>query len=399
MINASPILKRLRLKSFLASLASLVLAATPVGAQHNKAATAPTLVTGSEVDLASAMKATWVQGEGPKSFEPGKVYIFECWATWCGPCIGMIPHVNDLHKKYHDKGLRVFGMSVWENDQQKVEAFVKKMGNRMTYPVAFTGQGSAFEKEWLTAAGAQSIPHAFIVRNGKLLGSTQASRLTDTLIQTILSGDAGAQKAADILSSANNNQENTDKMLQDIFVARRQNDADKMALILKELKAADPAHPSIQTQELLILMTRKDWPAAVTAINELPKSEAQKGFISMTGLQAAKPNNQGYSEDFLKALVNSYSDYVSNNKSPLGPNHFVCLSILQARIGDQENAIITAQKGIEASKFFHKDREFMTAAYTRFATSVKAGTVPTYAKLSEWIREARTAASPTPTKK
>jgi len=57
---------------------------------------------GSEVSLSPVMQAEWIKGEAPKSFEPGKVYIFECWSTKCGPCIGMIPHVNELHKKYYD---------------------------------------------------------------------------------------------------------------------------------------------------------------------------------------------------------------------------------------------------------------------------------------------------------
>ena len=56
------------------------------------------LVPGSEVSLSPVMQAEWIKGEAPESFEPGKVYIFECWSTKCGPCIGMIPHVNELHK-------------------------------------------------------------------------------------------------------------------------------------------------------------------------------------------------------------------------------------------------------------------------------------------------------------
>ena len=79
----------------------------------------PTLVVGSEASLAAITSVDWIQGEGPESWEPGKVYMFECWATWCGPCIAMIPHVNELHKKYYDKGLRVHGMSSWEEDRTK----------------------------------------------------------------------------------------------------------------------------------------------------------------------------------------------------------------------------------------------------------------------------------------
>ena len=50
-------------------------------AQETK--TEPTLVPGSEVSLSAVKAADWIQGAGPSAFEPGKVYIFECWATWC----------------------------------------------------------------------------------------------------------------------------------------------------------------------------------------------------------------------------------------------------------------------------------------------------------------------------
>ena len=126
--------------------------ATAAVAQKPK--TDPTLVPGSEVNLEAITGLDWVQGQGPTTFEPGKVYVFECWATWCGPCVALIPHVNELHKKYYDKGLRVYGMDVWEDEKDKVEKFVKKKSSEMTYPVAFTGGGSAFEKEWLVASGA-----------------------------------------------------------------------------------------------------------------------------------------------------------------------------------------------------------------------------------------------------
>lgn len=132
-------------------LAAALLLATRLFAQE--AAPAPALVPGGEVKPDALQKGEWVQGEAPAAWEPGKVYMLECWATWCGPCLAVIPHVNELHKKYSEKGLRVIGVNVWEDGKEKVSKFVQGKGEGMSYPVVYTGRGSDFEKEWLKAAG------------------------------------------------------------------------------------------------------------------------------------------------------------------------------------------------------------------------------------------------------
>jgi len=367
---------------------------TLASAVAQQPATKLTLVPGSEVSLSAVAAVDWVQGEGPKAFEPGKVYIFECWATWCGPCIGMIPHVNELHKKYHDKGLRVYGMDVWEDEKDKVEKFVEKKSSEMTYPVAFTGRGSAFEKEWLDASGAEAIPHAFIVRNGKLLAATEASRLTDSLIESLLSGDEGAQKAADTIISAKANQGKTDALANAIKAAAKRSDAEKMTELLTELKELDAGHPEIGTLELRVLLAAKDWSAAVTALNELPASEARRSFVSMAGSTTARLRTN-YSDVFLKGFVPYYSDYVMDTETRIGPNHFVNLSILQWRIGDKEAALVTANKSIEAAKNAPRETEAGRKAYARFAKSVSEGTMPTSADVTTFRREAKKEAEST----
>ena len=45
----------------------------------------------------------WLKGEPVSAFEPGKVYVVEFWATWCGPCIAAIPHISDLQKQHAPK--------------------------------------------------------------------------------------------------------------------------------------------------------------------------------------------------------------------------------------------------------------------------------------------------------
>ncbi len=357
----------------------------------SKSGSGNSLVPGSEVSLAPVIQAEWIKGEPPKSFEPGKVYIFECWSTKCGPCIGMIPHVNELHKKYYDKGLRIFGMSVYENDKEECVEFVKEKGDEMSYPVCFTGKGGPFEREWMRPAGAKGIPHAFIVRNGKLLASTLASRLTNELVETMLDGDEGAEKAAATILAAQIHERKIANLLQNIRSARGKKDTETMEANIEKLKVIDPENAEIHTEELWVLIIKEQWPAAVTALNEMSASWAKDSFVSMNGMRLARGSGRSYAADFEKALTHSYSEYVNSNEY-VGPNHFACLSILQWKIGEKENATNTADKLIEAAKAFSNGKESSVTPYERFTKSVHDGTMPPLSDLLQWKREARNAA-------
>ena len=161
-------------------LPSLFLAASTVSSFAQK--------PGDTVTPDALGKLDWIQGEAPAAWEPGKVYILECWATWCGPCIAAIPHVDGLYDKYAGKGLRVIGVNVWEDGKEKVAGFVKQKGEGMSYPVAYTGKGGAFETEWLKPAGVKGIPHAFVVKDGKVVLASHPMQLSAELIEGLLAG-------------------------------------------------------------------------------------------------------------------------------------------------------------------------------------------------------------------
>ena len=68
------------------------------------------------------------------------------------------------------------GVSVWEQDQDKVKPFVEEMGDKMAYRVAMDAvperkrrNEGAMAKNWMAAAGQNGIPTAFIInKEGKI---------------------------------------------------------------------------------------------------------------------------------------------------------------------------------------------------------------------------------------
>jgi thiol-disulfide isomerase/thioredoxin len=179
----------------------------------------------------------WVQGEPVETFEPGTVYVVEFWATWCGPCIQSIPHVSALQQKHGDKVV-VIGQNVFEQDESKVEPFVKQMGEKMTYRVVMddksTDQRGAMASTWMEAAGRNGIPAAFIVdQKGKIAWIGHPMGMDDVLQQVV---DGKFDPAAEAKK-----QEQLQVAQRKVMEALQKDDADAAMAALDDLAKLDPA--------------------------------------------------------------------------------------------------------------------------------------------------------------
>src|SRR5262245_36028272 len=66
----------------------------------------------------------------------GKVVVLDFWATWCPPCVAMIPHERELVQKHQGKPFVFLGISA-DNAAPALQAFARD--NRMDWPQVHDG--------------------------------------------------------------------------------------------------------------------------------------------------------------------------------------------------------------------------------------------------------------------
>ncbi len=134
----------------------------------------------------------WVKGAAVDVTDAKNIYVVEFWATWCPPCRTTIPHLTELQKKLKDRKVVIVGVS--DEDAAKVKPFVQKMGDQMEYLVA-VDDGRKTSAAYMGAFGVQGIPHAFIVKEGKIIWHGHPMSGLDATLEQVLAGKYTVESA------------------------------------------------------------------------------------------------------------------------------------------------------------------------------------------------------------
>jgi TonB family protein len=133
--------------------------ATPRPAALRPAAPSPSRLVGKDA-IAFALKDLDGNQVDLQALK-GKVVLLNFWASWCGPCVAEMPHIEKLHKDFKDKGLVVLGLN-YNEEIEIARGFVQKKGYTFT---TLLDEGREVSMRY----GVSGIPQVFIIdREGKV---------------------------------------------------------------------------------------------------------------------------------------------------------------------------------------------------------------------------------------
>jgi len=71
----------------------------------------------------------------------GSIVVLDFWATWCGPCVTVMPEIQSLFESYPHDQVHVYGVNIWESGDPA--SFMDESG--FTYGLLLEGDEVADE--------------------------------------------------------------------------------------------------------------------------------------------------------------------------------------------------------------------------------------------------------------
>lgn len=334
---------------------------------------AATLKIGDPAPVLQAGK--WIQGEPLHGFESNHVYVVEFWASWWAPCETSLARLNGISKKYEGQGLVAVGQDVFEKDDGEAAAFVKKLGDKITYRVALDDKSQepsgAMAVHWMKAAGQTGVPTAFVVnRHGIIAWIGHPMALQQTVLEEILADQFDVASYAAEFEDQQKQMEREQALGQKLAGELKAQDWDAALVTVTEIENSLPeaARSKVSSIRLQILLHRKDY-AGAYKLAEFSSDLWPKDAYLQNDLAWALATTEGVDKSGF-AVAKKIAERANAAANGMSPGVLDTLARTQFLTGETNEAVATETKALDMAQ------EELKADLKRCLTDYQQGKLP-----------------------
>ncbi len=133
---------------------------------RKRAAARATLTIGKQIKPFVAKDINGKEFKLEDVIKQNKCVLVEFWASWCGPCRKMIPHLKERYEKYHQQGFEIVSFSI-----DHVKEAWEKASKEESIPWINTSDLIGRKSPVAGMYGISGVPTSFLVnKDGEILG-------------------------------------------------------------------------------------------------------------------------------------------------------------------------------------------------------------------------------------
>ena len=304
------------------------------------------------------------------SFEEGKVYVVEFWATWCGPCIQSMPHLVQLQTKYRDEGVQIISIS--DEDLEKVEALMAEPypGKDQTYAEltsAYTltvdPDGSSTD-DYMRAAEQNGIPASFLVGKTGLVEWIGHPMELDEPLAEVIADRWDREAYKEQMKRQEQFQIAMRKVNQLAGSGKFEDALNVVNKVIEDMEGEDDPRSNLIREQLTafqynLRLDSGDQSDEVMSFfrSQLEKAKADTRELTQFSYNLMASMQQGTDPGPLAGeTISALEASVESADDEVKPIMYVLIAQMSASMSDFEQAIANQKKAIEASSGRQKER-------------------------------------------
>lgn len=147
-----------------------------------------------EVGRVYPFTLTTVDGQKLRSADmKGKVVVIDCWASWCEPCIALVPDLKRCYDKWHQDGLVIIGVSL-DKDVETIQKVCKSHG--VSWPQVLAPADDGTRQLWEMASGISGIPRVLVIDGDGVLRTEDTGKLEEEIARLLAASNRAPKSPA-----------------------------------------------------------------------------------------------------------------------------------------------------------------------------------------------------------